>query len=307
MEHANTAFIMAGGMLFALMIMSLVAFVFSSLTTLPVEEDSRTLANQAAAFNEEYLAYDKKIMYGTDVISVLNKALSNNEKYVRQIRDGKSNFVFAGGGYNTDYIIDIQVTFKSKLEENIEVSYVIQEEQIVKEEPYTGKIDKDGKKYQGPGKTTNYPPSYYYLNDEKIAKLLTPPSDDYQTFIYESSDRWDSGGQQFTTHATTTKIGGKTYHLLGNDGQDPQPNAYTNDDLNAKNTLKELLKYSTVMSKTIKNRGADADTFYPTGWSQVVWRPAIYDFKTRKFECVGEETVFSEKTGRVIKMVFKEI
>ena len=63
MEHANTAFLMVAGMLFALMIMSLIAFVFSSLTTLPNEEDARTHSVQAAAFNEEYLAYDHVITF----------------------------------------------------------------------------------------------------------------------------------------------------------------------------------------------------------------------------------------------------
>ena len=76
MESANKAIMMAGGMLFAIMIMSLVAFVFSKLTTLPTEEDSKLLIQQAAAFNNEYTAYDKRIMYGVDLISVLNKALS---------------------------------------------------------------------------------------------------------------------------------------------------------------------------------------------------------------------------------------
>lgn len=124
MEHANKAFMMAAGMLFALMILSLIAFVFSSLTTLPTEEDVNLEASQIAAFNNEYTAYDKKIMYGVDVISVLNKAKSNNDKYVQEL------FV-TGGGYNTDFIIDIQVTLKhSNLEESLVVSFVKQTDRV---------------------------------------------------------------------------------------------------------------------------------------------------------------------------------
>ena len=59
------------------------------------------------------------------------------------------------------------------------------------------------------------------------------------------------------------------------------------------------------MSQTIKNR--EPNTFSPYGWTEATWYPATYDLKTRKFKCIGDETVYSEKTGRIIKMVFEEI
>lgn len=93
--------------------------------------------------------------------------------------------------------------------------------------------------------------------------------------------------------------------MLGTDGQNPTPGSYTNAMLEANNTLKQLLTYSTEMSQTIKNR--NDNTFSPDGWTQATWKPAIYDLKTRKFKCIGDETVYSEKTGRIIKMVFEEI
>ena len=39
------------------------------------------------------------------------------------------------------------------------------------------------------------------------------------------------------------------------------------------------------------------DTFFQTGWSKAVWKPATYDLKTRKFKCDSDQTVVSEKTG----------
>jgi hypothetical protein len=129
MESANKAIAMAAGMLFAVMIMSLVAFVFSRITTIPTQEDSQALIEQSAAFNDEYTAYDKKIMYGVDVISVLNKAKSNNDKYVLE------KFV-TGGGYNTDYIIDIQVKLNTALQESMVVSYLAQSNNTVTERDY---------------------------------------------------------------------------------------------------------------------------------------------------------------------------
>ncbi len=284
MEHANTAFLMVAGMLFALMIMSLIAFVFSSLTTLPNEEDARTHSVQAAAFNEEYLAYDKKIMYGTDVISVLNKALSNNEKYIR-----KDGLTFLGGGYNTDYIIDIQVTLNSGLQEEMSVMYVEQTATGVTEREYIGS---QAGPYKNEGSSTMY----------QASEIFKAPSSKYQEKIYTGS-AWSS--LKFETQTIDTRVGASTYHLLGTDGEEPDPDSgYTEAQLSADNTLKQLLSQSTVMSQTIKNR--DTNTFKPYGWSQATWKPATYDLKTRKFRCIGDETVFSEKTGRIIKMVFEE-
>jgi len=292
MEHANKAFIMVGGMLFALMIMSLVAFVFSRLTTLPTEEDYSLEAKQIAAFNNEYSAYDKKIMYGVDVISVLNKALSNNEKYVLE------KFV-TGGGYNTDFIIDIQVELKSALQESIAISYVQQTANKVSEVPYTS-----GK---GPKNAAGY---YKLVNPLPSApKFFDAPEEDYQKVIYGSESKWDS--MYFVTdNAISTQVrGGVEYHLLGSDGESPDPIndsvSEKNTQLNADNTLKQLLSQSTVMSQTIKNR--TGSTFAPEGWSQATWKPAIYDLKTRKFKCLSDETLISDKTGRIVKMAFKEI
>ena len=35
--------------------------------------------------------------------------------------------------------------------------------------------------------------------------------------------------------------------------------------------------------------------------------PAVYDLKTRKFKCVGDRTVYSAKTGKIVYMEFAEI
>ena len=294
MEHANKAFIMAAGMLFALMILSLVAFVFGRLTSLPVEEDVNLEASQIAAFNNEYTAYDKKIMYGVDIISGLNKAKSNNDKYVQEL------FV-AGGGYNTDFVIDIQVTLKhSNLEESMVVSFIQQTNRGVSEVDYTGAINMNSQ--LGPYKDESH--QYYYKLSE--ISQLKAPSENYQDMVYPSGTKWNN--LEFKTQTISTNVAPGTYHIIGADGENPDPNdsvTTKNRQLKEDNTLKQLLSQSTVMSQTIKNRSDD--TFYPFGWSQAVWKPATYDLKTRKFRCVSDETIISEKTGRIVKMVFEEI
>ena len=82
MENAAKALEIAAGALTAILIMSLIAYFFSTARLSPLEEDSRDVAEQLAKFNLEYEVYDKKAMYGADVISCLTKAQSNNEKYV---------------------------------------------------------------------------------------------------------------------------------------------------------------------------------------------------------------------------------
>ena len=129
MESANKAIMMAFGMLVAVMIIGTIVFVFSNLKVFPQGDDQKESVEQIAAFNLEYEVYDKKIMYGVDVISVLNKAKSNNEKYVQE------KFL-SGLGYNTDYIIDIEVRLKAQLSETFEVSYLEETENGVVEKDY---------------------------------------------------------------------------------------------------------------------------------------------------------------------------
>lgn len=129
MEHASEALRMAFGMLIAILIIAAITFVFTNLKVVPMQDDDVEKVEQTRLFNQEYEVYDKKIMYGVDIISLLNKAQSNNEKYV------EGNFL--NGNFNyTDYIINIVVTFKSSLTEEIEVSYLKNSAGSVKEIAY---------------------------------------------------------------------------------------------------------------------------------------------------------------------------
>lgn len=80
MENASKALIIAGGILLAMMILSLVVYVSLSMSDIAESEDRRTLAEQTTEFNKSYLSYNKSRVYGTDVITVYNKAEDNNIK-----------------------------------------------------------------------------------------------------------------------------------------------------------------------------------------------------------------------------------
>ena len=79
MENASKALIIAGGVLLAIIILSVVIYMSTSLTRIADQQDKNTLAKQITAFNKEYEAYNKKRMYGTDIITIVNKAIEHNQ------------------------------------------------------------------------------------------------------------------------------------------------------------------------------------------------------------------------------------
>lgn len=117
MENASKALIMAAGVLLAVMILAIVVYFFSTLSVFPNSDDEVTQIEQITAFNLEYEVYDKKIMYGVDVISALNKAKSNNEKYV------EGNFL-SGDKSGTEFYVDIGVTLKEDIKESLLVYHI---------------------------------------------------------------------------------------------------------------------------------------------------------------------------------------
>jgi len=286
MEHANKAIIMAFGMLVAVMILGTIAYVFTRLKALPTQDDEIDTVEQRRLFNQEYEVYDKKIMYGVDVISVLNKAQSNNEKYI------EGNFL-SGNLYNTDYIINIVVNFTKPLDETIEVTYLQNTVGGVSEIQYA----------------TGGPAGVVAKN------VFKAPKSDYQSLIYGSQNYWNSLRLEAKTINTTvargaTKTSPKTYQLLsGSTISKPDSDGkthYTNAMIEGDSVLKQLLTQSATMSQSIRNTGNNKYNM-GEGWNRATWYPAIYSLKTKKFKCEGEKVTYSPKTGRIVYMEFTEL
>lgn len=83
MENASKALIMAGSILIAIMIVGVLVYMWASSSDLLKQNQRTELAEQIQAFNLEYEGYNKKLLRGTDVISAMNKAESNNRKYAK--------------------------------------------------------------------------------------------------------------------------------------------------------------------------------------------------------------------------------
>ena len=81
MENASKALLIAGGVLIALIVIALFIVMFNNMSNIQKENEEQTKIEQLAAFNSEFEAYNKKVMYGTDVITLINKVAENNKKY----------------------------------------------------------------------------------------------------------------------------------------------------------------------------------------------------------------------------------
>ena len=78
MENASKALLIAGGILFAIVLISMLLYMFSSVRNVAKTQDRNKLTQQIAEFNNGFLAYNKQKMYGTDVISAVKKAINYN-------------------------------------------------------------------------------------------------------------------------------------------------------------------------------------------------------------------------------------
>jgi len=155
-----------GGILIGVVLLSLISYFFSSIGLLPSQEDETESREQLAKFNLEYEIYDKKGMYGVDVISCLNKAASNNLKYV----EGTHGFL-SGNKYGNEFTVNVYVKINTPLEENIAVYYFDEitnkEEQRFSEDSNTKKIEIAGIEELNAAK--------YYTAFSKDDKLFTQP------------------------------------------------------------------------------------------------------------------------------------
>ena len=84
MENATKALVMAGSVLIAVIIIALLYSFLSTLSANAEQEDLALLVEQTEKFNKEYEAFERKLMRGTDLITVINKAIANNDRYEDQ-------------------------------------------------------------------------------------------------------------------------------------------------------------------------------------------------------------------------------
>lgn len=79
MENASKALLMAGGILIAILILTLVVRSFTTISIFQKSRLSEEEQEQLVEFNEQYTKYLGQYVYGTEVITVINKSLDSKD------------------------------------------------------------------------------------------------------------------------------------------------------------------------------------------------------------------------------------
>ena len=77
MENAAKALMIAGGILIAVLIISVLVSTFSTMSEFQLSQLSEEEQQQIIQFNEQYTKYINEYVYGTEVITAINKVLSH--------------------------------------------------------------------------------------------------------------------------------------------------------------------------------------------------------------------------------------
>lgn len=81
MENASKALLMAGGVIIAVLIISLFIYMFTSASSMFQTEEDVERIQEIEEYNKQYESYNRNLLRGTDLISLINKAINNNDKY----------------------------------------------------------------------------------------------------------------------------------------------------------------------------------------------------------------------------------
>lgn len=80
MDNASKALIIAGGVLIAVMIISLGVYVFQGAGTLSQSYDEKLTQDEINTYNNKFLVYEKDIN-AQNMVSLINLVKENNKKY----------------------------------------------------------------------------------------------------------------------------------------------------------------------------------------------------------------------------------
>ena len=284
MENASKALIIAAGVLLSVMIISLLIYTGKSFGLIAKAEQEAKLTEDKHNFNMEYEIYDKTLMYGTDVLSCLNKAQSNNQKYVNNNYFGRDNL---DSSTRAEYLIDVEVTLNNTIQESVRVYKLNTAGKRV--QTTTGEVVSTTDKLFKSTSPVHFdvPNSiiWYYFENGKVKK----ETGNYSNTLWSNPNSIINS--TLKTQTIDTKLTAGTYNLF-TDG---------NTDDGKIGKLSALLSTATLVEQTVYN-----DTYTDSEeWYCATWRTAAYDFKTRKFKCTGIE--YSDETGYVSKLKFEEV
>ncbi len=80
MENAAKALLIAGSIFLAIALITFGIYIYQSMHNMANAQDEKRDQEQLVAFNKKYEAYNKSVMYGTEIITVMNMAIEDNKK-----------------------------------------------------------------------------------------------------------------------------------------------------------------------------------------------------------------------------------
>ena len=83
MENASKALMIAGGVLVAILLISLIVFYRSQISGLMEAKDSVQEFEQISEFNKQFDVYYRDKVYGSEILSLVNKINDYNDKYYK--------------------------------------------------------------------------------------------------------------------------------------------------------------------------------------------------------------------------------
>lgn len=125
MENASKALIIAGGVLIAILVITLLVVFYDNLKVLMSTQETVDASEQVLEFNKQYDAYYRNNIYGSELLSLVNKAYDYNKTEYEEEGYSKMDMqitfktkIFA---YNSEVIIDTKTTYtQDTLREKVE-------------------------------------------------------------------------------------------------------------------------------------------------------------------------------------------
>lgn len=280
-------------------------FAWQQISHMEAMADDPQVVLNKAAFNESFLVYSKNLMYGTDVLSCLNKAQNNNQRYVYNNYYGTDTETI-GADARAEYFIDVEVKLKSYLTEGLSVYY---RDASGKSNRIIGKASSpietnfSDKLFNGNVNGFKMPTViYYYFTNGKLQKASESYADAMWSRASMSKDRTIQQLLSNSEYLKTSFGNESTYHLLSGTGIEGTTTSVEARKESAQ--LAALLSTVNLMEQTIINP-VPPTTYNNSDWYSATWKTASYDFKTRKFKCTGFE--YNDDTGYINKISFEEI
>ena len=280
MENAAYAFKMAAGVLLAVLLVTIMTYVLNTYRDTQKTILDVKVTESIAQYNEQFRAYEKAQMYGTDVLSCLNLAYSMNVENRVWDTSGISgtNRIIS----NNDSGIDeraITVIVRMKQDKPLQST--------IKLYGYTNGV---GETPVGIGKGSKIE------SGKTIEDILGKNTNESEVFK-RSFKNIDLKTQLSAIGGNETTSSGITELKIGpvNGGK------FTEKD--HKNMVEQIKMVN--LSK-VNRRNSEFD-YAKNNWIRFEWKTVADDLKTRHFKWVKEESGVENDTGRINKIVFQEI